>query len=49
MFIFKDFKVYLFLFILFIFIPFKSYSDEKFNLFINNISNDAQKKGISTR
>ena len=47
MFISKDVKVYLFLFILFIFIPFTSYSDEKFNLFINNISTDAQKKGIS--
>ncbi len=49
MFIFKDFKVYLFLFILFIFFPFKSYSDEKFNLFINNISNEAQKKGVSNQ
>ncbi len=47
MYIFKDVKLYLFLFILFIFFPFISYSDEKFNLFINNIANDAQKKGVS--
>ena len=49
MFISKNVKVYFFLFILLIFIPFKSYSDEKFNLFINNISNDALKKGVSDK
>ena len=45
----RNLKFNLFLFILSIFFPFTSHSNEKFNVFINNISNDAQKKGISDK
>ena len=49
MFVFKYVIIYLFFFIYF---PLNSYansSDKKFNTFINDISKDAQKKGISTK
>ena len=49
MFVFKYVIIYLFFFIYF---PLNSYansSDKKFNTFINDISEVAQKKGISTK
>ena len=47
--IFKNVTVYLLFFIFFPLTSSANYSEKKFNIFINNISNDAQKKGISSK
>jgi membrane-bound lytic murein transglycosylase B len=49
MFTHKFFNIHLIIISLFIFFPFTSQSDEKFNAFISNISSEAHKKGISKK
>jgi membrane-bound lytic murein transglycosylase B len=49
MFIFKYFRIYLILINILITYPFVAYSDVKFNSFINKISIESQKKGISDK
>ena len=49
MFVFKYLIIYLFFFIYFPLTSYANSSDKKFNTFINDISKDAQKKGISTK
>ena len=45
MFVFKNIIAYFLFFTFFPLTTYANYSDKKFNMFINNISNDAQKKG----
>ena len=49
MFVFKYVIIYLFFFIYFPLTSYANSSDKKFNTFINDISKDAQKKGISAK
>ena len=49
MFIDRFFNIRLIIISLYVFFPHMSYSDEKFTLFVTNISNEALKKGISQK